>query len=128
MTRENVSSASTEDAKRLAIKEEQYDPGYEDAYGGTYTDRGAGGGPDQNQTNGHCAFSSGNVPSHSVRLCVCLCACACVFSLSLCPSEGAQEASSSQPADGQLPDGRWMTQSFADQIPDIGGGQTEDSG
>lgn len=124
-----MSSASTEDAKRLAIKEEQYDPGYEDAYGGAYTDRGAGGGPDQNQTNGHCAFSSGNVPSHRVhtvsdRVCVCV----CVLSLSLCPSEGAQEASSSQPADGQLPDVRWMTQSFADQIPDIGGGQTEDSG
>lgn len=121
-----MSSASTEDAKRLAIKEEQYDPGYEDAYGGAYTDRGAGAGPDQNQTNGHCDFSSGNVPSHRVHP-ASDCACVCPH-LSLCPSEGAQEASSSQLADGQLPDGRWMTQSFADQIPDIGGGQTEDSG
>lgn len=71
-----MSSASTEDAKRLAIKEEQYDPGYEDAYGGAYTDRGAGGGPNENQTNGHCAFSSGNVPSHRVHTmsdCVCVC-------------------------------------------------------
>lgn len=44
----------------MAIKEEQYDPGYEDAYGGEYTQ---GGGAEPNQTsNGHCAFSSGKVP------------------------------------------------------------------
>ncbi|XP_075885008.1 thymine DNA glycosylase, tandem duplicate 1 isoform X2 [Nelusetta ayraudi] len=91
-----------EDAKRMAIKEEQYDPGYEDAYGGEYAQ---GGGAEPNQTsNGHCAFSSGAPGS----------------------------APSSQPEDGQVPDGGWMTQSFADQIPDIagggGGGQTQDSG
>ncbi len=45
---------STEDAKRMAIKEEQYDPGYEDAYGGAYVERG----PEGGQTNGHCTFSS----------------------------------------------------------------------
>lgn len=76
-----MSSASTEDAKRLAIKEEQYDPGYEDAYGGAYTDRAAGGGPDQNQTNGHCAFSSGNVSSHRVHTVL-----DCVFVSSACLS------------------------------------------
>lgn len=43
----------------MAIKEEQYDPGYEDAYGGEYAQ---GGGAEPNQTsNGHCAFSSGKV-------------------------------------------------------------------
>lgn len=42
----------------MAIKEEQYDPGYEDAYGGAYTERGAEGLPAQSQTNGHCTFSS----------------------------------------------------------------------
>ncbi|XP_034031710.1 G/T mismatch-specific thymine DNA glycosylase-like isoform X2 [Thalassophryne amazonica] len=83
-----------EDAKRLAIKEEQYDPGYEDAYGGAYTERGPKGA--QSQTNGHCTFSSVET-SESV------------------------EATTSQSAEGQLPDGQWMTQSFADQIPDISG-------
>ncbi|KAM7415093.1 hypothetical protein PAMA_019768 [Pampus argenteus] len=88
-----------EDAKRMAIKEEQYDPGYEDAYGGAYTD----GGPAPSQTNGHCTFSSGE------------------------NAEGAQEATTSLTADGQLPDGQWMTQSFADQIPDIGSGPKDGS-
>lgn len=43
--------------------------------------------------------------------------------LNLCypSSEGAQEATTSQTADRQLPDRQWMTQSFADQIPDITG-------
>ena len=36
-------------------------------------------------------------------------------------SEDAQEATTSQPTEGQLPGGQWMTQSFADQIPDISG-------
>ncbi|KAM9854829.1 uncharacterized protein ACBR49_003370 [Aulostomus maculatus] len=82
-----------EDAKRLAIKEEQYDPGYEDAYGGAYTERG----PEGSQANGHCTFSSAE------------------------NTESAPEATTSQTAEGQLPDGQWMTQSFADQIPDISG-------
>lgn len=43
----------TEDAKRMAIKEEQYDPGYEAAYGGAY------GEPGNEEGNGHCAFASG---------------------------------------------------------------------
>ncbi|XP_062246412.1 thymine DNA glycosylase, tandem duplicate 1 isoform X2 [Platichthys flesus] len=87
-----------EDAKRMAIKEENYDPGYEDAYGGAYAERGPEEGPAPPQTNGHCTFSTAE------------------------NTEGAQEASTSQIAVGQLPDGQWMTQSFADQIPDIDGG------
>lgn len=43
------------------------------------------------------------------------------------PSEGAQEATTSQIPEGQLPDGQWMTQSFADQIPDISGAPKEAS-
>lgn len=43
----------------MAIKEEQYDPGYEDAYGGAYTEKGPEGAQAQSQTNGHCTFSSG---------------------------------------------------------------------
>lgn len=88
-----------EDAKRMAIKEEQYDPGYEDAYGGAYVERG----PEGVQTNGHCTFSS--VENR----------------------DGVQEAATSQTSEGQLPDGQWMTQSFADQIPDISGGPKEGS-
>ncbi|XP_017288326.1 G/T mismatch-specific thymine DNA glycosylase isoform X1 [Kryptolebias marmoratus] len=86
-----------EDAKRLAIKEEQYDPGYEDAYGGAYMEKGPEERQAESQTNGRCTFSSaGN-------------------------SEGAQEATTSQ-SEGQLPDGEWMNESFADQIPNISGG------
>ncbi|XP_026222250.1 thymine DNA glycosylase, tandem duplicate 1 [Anabas testudineus] len=82
-----------EDAKRLAIKEEQYDPGYEDAYGGAYVPEGD---QAQGQVNGHCTFASAG-------------------------NTGAQEATTSQTVEGQLPDRPWMTQSFADQIPDITG-------
>ncbi|XP_061780811.1 G/T mismatch-specific thymine DNA glycosylase-like isoform X2 [Nerophis lumbriciformis] len=89
-------SLAKEDAKRLAIKEEQYDPGYEDAYGGAYAQPAAEGG--QSQANGHCTFS----PSEN--------------------TDRAQEASTSQTPEGQLPDGQWMSQSFADEIPDISGG------
>ncbi|XP_026168174.1 G/T mismatch-specific thymine DNA glycosylase-like isoform X2 [Mastacembelus armatus] len=91
-----------EDAKRLAIKEEQYDPGYEDAYGGAYMEKGPEGGQGQSQINGHCTFSS-------------------------VENTGAQEATSSQRAEGQITDGQWMTQSFADQIPDISGGPKDGS-
>jgi len=91
-----------EDAKRMAIKEEAYDPGYEDAYGGAYVEGGPEGGPPpaEAQTNGHCNFSAAE------------------------NTEAAEKATTSQAAggaEGQLPDGQWMTQSFADQIPDIGG-------
>jgi len=33
------SSLPAEDAKKMAVKEEKYDPGYEAAYGGAYCDR-----------------------------------------------------------------------------------------
>ncbi|KAM6937021.1 G/T mismatch-specific thymine DNA glycosylase-like [Xenentodon cancila] len=87
-------SMAKEDAKRMAIKEEQYDPGYEDAYGGAYVARGPEEGPAES-LNGHCTFSSG--PN----------------------TEGAQEATASGTA--ELPDGQWMKQNFTDQIPDIDG-------
>ncbi|CAK6954494.1 thymine DNA glycosylase%2C tandem duplicate 1 isoform X1 [Scomber scombrus] len=93
-----------EDAKRMAIKEEQYDPGYEDAYGGAYAERGPEGAPTEGQTNGHCTFSSGENTEAE-----------------------AQQASTSLLAEVQLPDGQWMTQSFADQIPDISGGPKDAS-
>lgn len=91
-----------EDAKRMAIKEEQYDPGYEDAYGGAYTERGPEEGQADGKTNGHCTFSTAE-------------------------NTEAQEATTSQTSEGQLPDGQWMTQSFADQIPDISGGPKDSS-
>ncbi|XP_024911876.1 G/T mismatch-specific thymine DNA glycosylase-like isoform X3 [Cynoglossus semilaevis] len=92
-----------EDAKRMAIKEEQYDPGYEDAYGGAYAERGPEGSQVQGQVNGHCTFPS------------------------VQNQEEAQEATTSQTSDGQVPDGQWMTQSFADQIPEISGGPKDGS-
>lgn len=92
-----------EDAKRMAIKEENYDPGYEDAYGGAYVEGGAEAGQAPKPTNGHCTFSA---PENTER---------------------APEATTSQTAEGQLPDGQWMTQSFADQIPDISGGPKDGS-
>lgn len=42
----------------MAIKEEQYDPGYEDAYGGSYAEKGPEAGQAQSQVNGHCTFAS----------------------------------------------------------------------
>lgn len=44
----------TEDAKRMAIKEEQYDPGYETAFGGAYGETA----PEMGQSNGFCNFAS----------------------------------------------------------------------
>ncbi|MFT7812591.1 G/T mismatch-specific thymine DNA glycosylase-like [Arapaima gigas] len=82
-----------EEAKKMAIKEEQYDPGYEAAYGGAYGEPA----PDLDQSNGHCSFASTG------------------------GSELSGKDTSSPAAVGQVPDGQWMTQSFADQIPDIGG-------
>lgn len=40
-----------EDAKKMAVKEEKYDPGYEAAYGGAYCDRAPYG-------SEQCSFSS----------------------------------------------------------------------
>ncbi|XP_059042688.1 G/T mismatch-specific thymine DNA glycosylase [Mustela nigripes] len=42
-----------EDAKKMAVKEEKYDPGYEAAYGGAYTENPCAGDP--------CSFSSGGL-------------------------------------------------------------------
>ncbi|XP_073687727.1 G/T mismatch-specific thymine DNA glycosylase-like [Garra rufa] len=79
-----------EDAKRMAIKEEQYDPGYEQAFGGAYGEQA----PEGSQSNGFCNFSTSE--------------------------ETAEKAPTNPNAVDQVQDGQWMTQSFADQIPDIG--------
>lgn len=53
----------------MAIKEEQYDPGYEDAYGGAYAERGPEGDQAPSQTNGHCTFSTAeNTGNHEQAL------------------------------------------------------------
>uniref|UniRef100_A0A4W4H596 G/T mismatch-specific thymine DNA glycosylase n=1 Tax=Electrophorus electricus TaxID=8005 RepID=A0A4W4H596_ELEEL len=88
-----------EDAKRMAIKEEQYDPGYEAAYGGAYGEPGQ----EEGQSNGHCAFSSGD-------------------------TETAEKEPRNSNAVGQLPDGQWMNESFADGIPDIGSSSQAQAG
>ncbi|XP_036424162.1 thymine DNA glycosylase, tandem duplicate 1 isoform X2 [Colossoma macropomum] len=79
-----------EDAKRMAIKEEQYDPGYEAAYGGAYGEPGF----EEGQSNGHCAFSSGE-------------------------TETAEKDPRNPNTVGQVPEGQWMNESFTDKIPDI---------
>ncbi|KAM9529600.1 G/T mismatch-specific thymine DNA glycosylase-like [Salvelinus alpinus] len=95
-----------EDAKRMAIKEEAYDPGYEAAFGGAYGEGGPGPEEGQSNGNGHCNFSSAeNTVSDAVE-----------------KADTSQlPAAAAAATEGQLPDGQWMMQSFADQIPDIGG-------
>ncbi|XP_063251783.1 G/T mismatch-specific thymine DNA glycosylase isoform X2 [Prinia subflava] len=73
-----------EDAKKMAVKEEKYDPGYEAAYGGAYCDR-APYDPEQ------CSLSSNGAGS-SAQFC-----------------EGASF--------GGVPNGQWVAQPFAEQIP-----------
>jgi TDG/mug DNA glycosylase family protein len=58
----------TEDAKKMAVKEEKYDPGYEAAYGGAYGENPCSSEP--------CSFSNGL--SMFPSMCVCVCVCACV--------------------------------------------------
>lgn len=110
----------------MAIKEEAYDPGYEDAYGGAYAEGGAKEGG-QSQTNGHCSFSSGEPSGNGggeeegeeegEGL-------GGLLQRSPLSTDAPQEQEASSAA-SRLPDARWMTQSFADQIPDIGGGQQD---
>ncbi|XP_056107036.1 thymine DNA glycosylase, tandem duplicate 1 isoform X1 [Rhinichthys klamathensis goyatoka] len=82
-----------EDAKRIAVKEEQYDPGYEAAFGGAYGESA----PEGGQSNGLCNFSTSEETANT-----------------------AEKAPTNPNAVSQVQDGQWMTQSFADQIPDIG--------
>lgn len=105
----------------MAIKEEQYDPGYEDAYGGAYAEGGAQEG--RSQLNGHCTFSgeaSGGVITRGGGL---RGRWPGVVSVCRLSADGPQKDGVSPAAVGGVPDGRWLTQSFTDQIPDIGGGQ-----
>ncbi|XP_036374102.1 G/T mismatch-specific thymine DNA glycosylase-like isoform X1 [Megalops cyprinoides] len=85
-----------EDAKRVAVKEEQYDPGYEAAYGGAYSEAG----PGEEQSSGRCGFSAAG------------------------ETEAASKETTLPAAVGRVPEGQWMMQSFTDQIPDISGGGT----
>lgn len=73
-----------EDAKKMAVKEEKYDPGYEAAYGGAYGENPCNGEP--------CGIASNGLTAHS--------------------AEPRGEA-----APGDVPNGQWMAQSFAEQIP-----------
>ncbi|XP_010140592.1 PREDICTED: G/T mismatch-specific thymine DNA glycosylase [Buceros rhinoceros silvestris] len=83
-----------EDAKKMAVKEEKYDPGYEAAYGGAYCDRALYG-------SEQCSFSSDGTAAGDPQYC-----------------EGSSF--------GEAPDGQWMTQSFADQIPEFSAGMTRE--
>ncbi|XP_078423902.1 thymine DNA glycosylase, tandem duplicate 1 isoform X3 [Cetorhinus maximus] len=75
------------EAKKMAIKEEKYDPGYEAAYGGSYVEKST-------ESNGQCNFAMTEPAASN--------------------SEFNMDSTFCQ-----VPDGQWMTQSFADQIPSI---------
>uniref|UniRef100_A0A8C3D9U4 G/T mismatch-specific thymine DNA glycosylase n=1 Tax=Corvus moneduloides TaxID=1196302 RepID=A0A8C3D9U4_CORMO len=83
-----------EDAKKMAVKEEKYDPGYEAAYGGAYCDRAP-------YDTEQCSFSSNGAAGVNPQYC-----------------EGSSF--------GEVPNGQWMTQSFADQIPEFSAGMTQE--
>ncbi|NXU87144.1 TDG glycosylase, partial [Xiphorhynchus elegans] len=83
-----------EDAKKMAVKEEKYDPGYEAAYGGAYCDRAP-------YDSEQCSFSSNGTAGSNPQYC-----------------EGSSF--------GIVPNGQWMTQSFADQIPEFNAGMTQE--
>lgn len=82
-----------EDAKKMAVKEEKYDPGYEAAYGGAYCDRAT-------YDTDHCSLSSNGTAGSNPQYC-----------------EGSFS---------EVPNGQWMTQSFADQIPEFNAGMTQE--
>ncbi|NXX24655.1 TDG glycosylase, partial [Nicator chloris] len=83
-----------EDAKKMAVKEEKYDPGYEAAYGGAYCDRAP-------YDTDQCSLSSNGTAGSNPQYC-----------------EGSSF--------GEVPNGQWMTQSFADQIPEFNAGMTQE--
>ncbi|NXL71703.1 TDG glycosylase, partial [Leptocoma aspasia] len=83
-----------EDAKKMAVKEEKYDPGYEAAYGGAYCDRAP-------YDTEQCSLSSNGTAGSNPQYC-----------------EGSSF--------GEVPNGQWMTQSFADQIPEFNAGMTRE--
>ncbi|KAI1882157.1 hypothetical protein AGOR_G00247780 [Albula goreensis] len=89
-----------EDAKKVAIKEEKQDPGYEESFSG-----GCGKSEQEaRQSNGHCSFSFPQTHAgHTV------------------PN---MEATPQTTSSARVLDGQWMMQSFADQIPDIAGSGT----
>ncbi|KAJ8249938.1 hypothetical protein COCON_G00231540 [Conger conger] len=87
-----------EDAKRLTIKEEKHDPGYEPPFSGAC-------GTSERQSNGHCSFSYPETRAGDTAI----------------PSTEATPLTSM----GRVLDGQWMMQSFADQIPDIAGSSTQ---
>ncbi|XP_041331223.1 G/T mismatch-specific thymine DNA glycosylase isoform X2 [Pyrgilauda ruficollis] len=82
-----------EDAKKTAVKEEKYDPGYEAAYGGAYCDRAP-------YDTDQCGLSSNGTESNP-QYC-----------------EGSSFS--------EVPNGQWMTQSFADQIPEFSAAMTQE--
>lgn len=77
-----------EDAKKMAVKEEKYDPGYEAAYGGA-----CGEGPRHGDP---CGFASNGLTANSVE-----------------PRGEAVPGDSG----GDRPNGQWMAQTLAEQIP-----------
>ncbi|NXF26993.1 TDG glycosylase, partial [Rhodinocichla rosea] len=83
-----------EDAKKMAVKEEKYDPGYEAAYGGAYCDHAL-------YDTDQCSLSSNGTAGSNPQYC-----------------KGSTFS--------EVPNEQWMTQSFADQIPEFNAGMTQE--
>lgn len=110
----------------MAIKEEQYDPGYETAFGGAYGEPATEGG----QSNGYCSFSTSEEKGwyhlssmelfvHTMKVKEVFRCYKSIF-VFIPPADTVEKAPTNPNAVGQVQDGQWMMQSFADQIPDIG--------
>ncbi|KAG8138243.1 hypothetical protein E2320_004154 [Naja naja] len=84
-----------EEAKKMAVKEEKYDPGYEAAYGGAYGDR-------TTSENEQCIFPTNGTATNMEY------------------SGGSSV--------GDVPNGQWMMQTFADQIPEFSLSRAQEEG
>uniref|UniRef100_A0A8C6Y545 G/T mismatch-specific thymine DNA glycosylase n=1 Tax=Naja naja TaxID=35670 RepID=A0A8C6Y545_NAJNA len=82
-----------EEAKKMAVKEEKYDPGYEAAYGGAYGEQ---------PLNEQCIFPTNGTATNMEY------------------SGGSSV--------GDVPNGQWMMQTFADQIPEFSLSRAQEEG
>lgn len=111
----------------MAVKEEKYDPGYEAAYGGAYCDRAP-------YDTDQCSLSSNGTGKvlGAFRLQPGLGnkepGVSSAFKtgvISVC-SAGSNPQYCEGSSFGEVPNGQWMTQSFADQIPEFNAAMTRE--
>lgn len=111
----------------MAVKEEKYDPGYEAAYGGAYCDRAP-------YDTEQCSLSSNGTgkvlgaftQQPLLRNKEPLVSTAFKNGVIFVCSAGSNAQYCQGPSFGEVPNGQWMTQSFADQIPEFNAGMTRE--